>query len=175
MLFLTIGTLFGFDRLVKAVDDAIADGRIPDEVFAQIGPGEYKPRHMRHVEVLSKDEFERTVAAADGLISHAGIGSITAALRTGRPTVVLPRLKRYGEHVNDHQLHTALKFEELGCVLVAHDTADLPACCARLKTFRPATRSANVKGLAGRLRQYLTEVESLRTESGASVRARTPA
>ena len=167
MLFLTIGTLFGFDRLVKAVDDAIGAGKIKDDVFAQIGPGKYHPKHMQFVEVLSKVEFDQKLAASEGLISHAGIGSISAAIKSGRPMVVLPRLRRHGEHVNDHQLHTARKFESLGCVLVAYDEIELPDRCAQLKSFRPASRNANVTGLVQRLRQFLSKVDhsgALRTE-----------
>ena len=166
MLFLTIGTLFGFDRLVRAVDEAIALGQIKDEVFAQIGPGAYRPRHMKYVQVLDKDEFERTLESADGLISHAGIGSINAALKSGRPMVVLPRLKRHGEHVNDHQLHTAQKFESLGCVLVAYETADLPARCEALKSFKPTTRTPNLAGLIQRLRASLTITGNPLTKNG---------
>jgi hypothetical protein len=55
MLFLTIGTLTGFDRLVRAVDNAVAAGTIRDEVFAQIGPGPYIPKHMKSVKALMKD------------------------------------------------------------------------------------------------------------------------
>lgn len=166
MLFLTIGTLFGFDRLVRAVDEAIGAGQIKDQVFAQIGPGTYLPRNMKYVQVLDKDDFERTLASADGLISHAGIGSINAALKSGRPMVVLPRLKRHGEHVNDHQLHTAKKFESLGCVLVAYETSDLPGRCEELKTFKPKTRTPNLTGLIERLRASLTKTGNSLTQNG---------
>lgn len=159
MLFLTIGTLLGFDRLVRAMDEAIASGQIDQEVFAQIGPGSYIPRHMKHVQVLAQDDFDRILASADGLISHAGIGSINAALKSQRPMVVLPRLKRFGEHVNDHQLHTAQKFEALGCVLVAYETSELPARCAQLKSFRPTPRTANLVGLVQGVRAALTELD----------------
>ncbi len=155
MLFLTIGTLFGFDRLVRAVDDAIEAGKITDEVFAQIGPGSYRPRRMKFVEMLAKDEFEKTMSESNGMISHAGIGSINAAIKSARPMAVFPRLKRYGEHVNDHQLDTARKFEALGCVLVAYEESELPMRCLQLKTFRPAPRTANVQGLIKRLQRFL--------------------
>lgn len=155
MLFLTIGTLFGFDRLVRAVDQAIAAGQIQEEVVAQIGPGDYRPKHMRHFDVLDKDTFEKTVHESTGLISHAGIGSINAALKYRKPMVVLPRLKRFGEHVNDHQLDTARKFEALGCVLVAYDESQLPDRCRALATFRPTPRTPNAQGLVRYLRDYL--------------------
>ncbi|MBN9692881.1 MAG: hypothetical protein J0M24_21760 [Verrucomicrobia bacterium] len=158
MLFLTIGTLFGFDRLVKAVDLAIAQGQIQEEVFAQIGPGEYRPKHMKHTEVLAKDAFEDVISRSTGLISHAGIGSINAALKYHKPMVVLPRLKRFGEHVNDHQLYTARKFESLGCVLVAYEESDLPTRCEALKTFRPKHRTPNTQGIVQFIGNYLRNV-----------------
>ena len=159
MLFLTIGTLFGFDRLVKAVDLAIAQGQIQEEVFAQIGPGEYRPKHMKHTEVLGKDAFEDVISRSTGLISHAGIGSINAALKYHKPMVVLPRLKRFGEHVNDHQLYTARKFESLGCVLVAYEELELPVRCRELATFKPIQRVANSQGIIRHLQAFLRNID----------------
>ena len=159
MLFLTIGTLFGFDRLVKAVDLAIAQGQIQEEVFAQIGPGEYRPKHMKHTEVLAKDNFEVVISRSTGLISHAGIGSINAALKYHKPMVVLPRLKRFGEHVNDHQLYTARKFESLGCILVAYEESQLPKKCELLSTYIPNTRNPNIHGIVLRLQRFLWETQ----------------
>ena len=119
MIFLTVGTLFGFDRLVRAVDEAIAEGSITDTVFAQIGPGSYTPREMDHVVYLEKEEFDETFHRCEGMISHAGMGNISLALKQEKPLLVVPRLRRYGEHVNDHQYETAYKFEKLGHIVVA--------------------------------------------------------
>lgn len=157
MIFLTIGTLFGFDRLVRAVDEAIRDGALQESVFAQIGPGEYRPRHMEALEVLDKETFEARMAAATALISHAGMGSISLALKLRKPMLVLPRLHKYGEHVNDHQLHTARKFESLGCVLAAYDTPDLIFQYPKLNGFVPRIRVANREGVIRRLEAFLSE------------------
>ena len=37
MIFLTVGSRYGFDRLVRAVDGLVERGVITDEVVAQIG------------------------------------------------------------------------------------------------------------------------------------------
>lgn len=160
MIFLTIGTLFPFGRLIKAVDEAVGEGLIDEQVFAQIGNDSYKPRHINFVEKLSKGVFDRTVTEASMLISHAGIGSITSALSRGKPLLVMPRLKRFGEHVNDHQVGTARKFEELGHVLVAYDTDELPAKIRQLKTFTPKPRVSQADKVARRIAEFLDDLGS---------------
>jgi UDP-N-acetylglucosamine transferase subunit ALG13 len=157
MIFLTVGTQFGFDRLVKVVDNAIADGLIGQPVFAQIGPGVYQPKHMEYVVSLDKDKFDQTLHSSNAMISHAGIGSIVMALNASIPLLVMPRRKKYGEVVNDHQLHTARKFEELGHILVAYDTDELPEKIKLLKTFIPKPRNPNRQGVIDRISQFLEE------------------
>ena len=47
MIFITLGSQkFQFNRLLKAVDELVAAGKIKDEVFAQIGYSDYKPRPL---------------------------------------------------------------------------------------------------------------------------------
>ncbi len=159
MIFLTVGTLFPFDRLVRAVDDAVAAGLVEQPVFAQIGGTSFVPRHIEYVEILDKCTFDNKVADADYLISHAGIGSITTALGHGKPLLAMPRMKRYGEHVNDHQVGTARKFEELGHILVAYDSKDLPDGIRRLKTFVPKERKATPHAVAERIRRFLDDLQ----------------
>jgi len=157
MIFLTVGTQFGFDRLVKAVDKAIADGLIGQSVFAQIGPGVYEPKHMEYVVSLEKDKFDQTLYSSEAIISHAGIGSITMALKAQKPLLVVPRRKIYGEVVNDHQVATARKFEELGHILVAYDTDQLPEKIKLLKTFVPKPRIPNRQDVIDRIAKFLAE------------------
>ena len=48
VIFLTIGSMFPFDRLVRAMDDWAGTGS-QCEILALIGAGSYEPRHMRWV------------------------------------------------------------------------------------------------------------------------------
>lgn len=155
MIFLTVGTLFPFDRLVRAIDHAVAEGLIKQKVFAQIGRTGFIPKHMQYVEVLEKDRFDEKVADADYLISHAGIGNIIMALNHNKPLLVMPRMKRFGEHVNDHQVTTARKFEQLGHIIAAYDVEDLPDGIRKLINFIPRKREANPHAVADRIRRFL--------------------
>lgn len=160
MIFLTVGTLFPFDRLVRTIDEVVAKGLIKEEVFAQIGKGGFKPKNIEYTEVLNKDTFDFYVNKASCLISHAGVGSITIALNHRKPLLVVPRLKCFGEHVNDHQLYTAKKFEQLGCILAAYDTNQLWQKIEELKHFVPKRRQAQVESVVERISRFLLQVSN---------------
>lgn len=157
MIFLAVGTQFGFDRLVRAVDEAIEKGNIADSVFAQIGPGDYMPKRMEYVTSLEKEAFDQTLDSCEAIISHAGIGNISLALKAAKPMLVMPRRSKYGEVVNDHQVDTARKFEQLGHVLVAYDTDELPDKIKQLKTFVPKPRVPNRQGVIDRITTFLAQ------------------
>jgi UDP-N-acetylglucosamine transferase subunit ALG13 len=159
MIFLTVGTYpLPFDRLLMAVDEAIKNGVIEEEVFAQVGLSGYIPRNMDYAKMLDKETFDSHFQKASGIISHAGMGTITMALSNHKPLLAMPRLKRYREVVNDHQLAIAKKFSELGHILVAYDTEDLPERIHQLKSFVPRERKANPEAVAERIRCFLNSL-----------------
>lgn len=155
MILLTVGTQFPFDRLVKAVDEIAGNGGLADDVVAQIGDSDYKPRNFNAVKSLDKADFDRYIKEASAVIGHAGMGTIAAALEYEKPLLVMPRLKEYGEVVNDHQIAIATRFGELGHVLVTLNVAGLPEAVRRLKTFVPRKREAAHEKLVQRIRQFL--------------------
>ena len=155
MIFLTVGTQFGFDRLVRALDQCLEDGVIGDEVIAQIGPGRYQPKNMQSIVTLERDAFDAMLQSCDAMISHAGMGSITLALSLAKPLLVMPRRKKYGEVVNDHQVDSARRFEELGHLLVAYDTDELTKKIMILRTFVPTLRAANRQGVIECITTYI--------------------
>ena len=158
MIFLTVGTYpLQFDRLVEGVDIAVRDGRIEEEVFAQIGACNYRPKHIDYAEMLVKSEFDDYFNRASSIVGHAGMGTISMALEEGKPILVMARMSKHREHVNDHQVSTADMFEKLGHVLVAHTVNELPQKVIELKTFVPAQREATPQLVADRIAEFLDE------------------
>jgi UDP-N-acetylglucosamine transferase subunit ALG13 len=159
MIFLTVGTYpLPFDRLLIAVDETIATGVIEEEVFAQVGLSSYRPQNMRYAEMLDKETFDSHFQKASGIIGHAGMGTITMALDYNKPLLAMPRLKKCGEIVNDHQVAIAKKFEELGHILVAYSKEELPEKLRELKTFFPKPRENQVKAVADRVHSFLNSL-----------------
>lgn len=124
MIFLTVGTQLGFDRLIRAVDEW-ASKNSSYTIFAQIGNGNYHPINMKWERFLSPSKFDEIFRNSKLIISHAGMGTILNALVHEKPIVVLPRLYKYQEHRNDHQLATAKRLRNLNGVYFASSTSEL--------------------------------------------------
>ena len=159
-LFVTVGTQFPFDRLVRTVDEWV--GRTAGvTAFAQVGPGNYRPRHMQFAPFVAADECRRHVEEASAVVAHAGMGSIISALELSKPIVVMPRVAAKGEHRNDHQLATAKSLLALGKVTVAFDESHLLEKLANLEqlsTHRKISRHASPR-LIEALREFISTGE----------------
>ena len=136
MIFVTIGSMFPFDRLIRAMD-AWAEAN-PCEMLAQIGDGGFEPAHMPWVRKLDRAEYVRTVERAALIVAHAGMGTVITAAEYAKPVVLLPRRGPLGEHNNDHQADTAVWLRTRPGIHVADDEAALPACIAAVLQH-PAT------------------------------------
>jgi UDP-N-acetylglucosamine transferase subunit ALG13 len=116
--------MFPFDRLIRCMDEwAAATGEV--DLLAQIGTGDFVPRHMRHQRRLSHADFAAAMAAAEIVVAHAGMGTVITAGRFGRPLVLLPRHEEWGEHTTDHQIATANWLRDKPGIFVADGDADL--------------------------------------------------
>jgi UDP-N-acetylglucosamine transferase subunit ALG13 len=162
MIFLTVGTQFPFDRLVRDVDNFLDTHELGEEIFAQIGNSTYKPRHFEAAAALEKEAFDRYFQQASAIIAHAGMGTITMALDHGKPLLAMPRLKKHGEVVNDHQVALAEEFEAIGHILVAHNASELATKLPQLKSFVPKRRVANVEAVAERIRSFVKSIDDRR-------------
>ena len=104
MIFVTVGTHEQpFNRLIKKVDELVADGTITEPVVMQTGFSTYVPKHCEWHKMLSYDEMKRNIDEARIVITHGGPASFIEVLQTGKIPVVVPRLAEFDEHVNNHQ------------------------------------------------------------------------
>jgi UDP-N-acetylglucosamine transferase subunit ALG13 len=128
VIFVSVGTNEArFDRLLQAVETLDA----PDGLVVQHGPSPVRPRGATCVDYLSFEEMTEHIRSARVLIMHAGVGSILAALGNGVRPVVVPRLKRFGEAVDDHQVAYGRRLHEEGLVELVEDPGGLAEAVAR--------------------------------------------
>ena len=120
MIFVTLGSQkFQFNRLLKAIDDLVERGGLKDKLFAPIGDSDYKPINFNYTKFLDRNEFAMKMKEADIVITHGGTGAIINAVKQGKKVVAVPRLKKYGEHIDDHQLQLISQFNELQLICSA--------------------------------------------------------
>ena len=105
MIFVTVGSMMPFDRLIRAMDEWARAH--PDQiVVAQIGGGNYVPSNMSWTRMLSPSEYRDAVERSAAIVAHAGMGSFFFAMEMRKPIVMLPRYASKNEHTTDHQVHT---------------------------------------------------------------------
>ena len=125
ILVITGSQNFQFNRLIEQVDILNISNRLPYKVFAQIGHSTYSPTSFQYKKFVSKSEMNDLIKKAKIIISHAGSASITSALKANKKIICIPRLKKYNEHIDDHQLEITSKFKELEVLEVIISEDDL--------------------------------------------------
>lgn len=117
MIFVTLGSQkFQFNRLLKEVDRLVEEGSINEEVFAQIGYSDYKPKNYSYKEFLDREAFAEVMSKCDKVITHGGTGAIINAVRNDKKVIAIPRLKEFNEHVDNHQIEIVSQFTEMNII-----------------------------------------------------------
>jgi UDP-N-acetylglucosamine transferase subunit ALG13 len=111
------------DRLLREIDEMSLD----ESVVVQHGPSAIRPAGAKCLDYVPFATFVDLVTEARVVVTHAGVGSILITLMNGKRPVVVPRLARLGEHVDDHQLELGRRLSEIGLVTLVEDLSDLGA------------------------------------------------
>ena len=129
MIYVTVGTMhLEFARLIRKMDEI---ARVTGEkTVVQTGMNTVLPKDCEHFDFKPREEVEAIQREARVVVAHAGIGSVIDALKAERPLIVVPRLKRFGEHNSDHQLDLARAVERRGWGRVVTDIDELEDACA---------------------------------------------
>jgi len=129
VVFVTVGTATQrFPRLLRAVDEQAGAGLFAGEpVLMQTGfTRDFVPQHAEWKPFWSRPEFDRVIREANLIVTHGG-ATILELVRLGKVPVVMPRRKKYREHVNDHQVELVERLAAEGRVVPAWEPEDLPA------------------------------------------------
>jgi UDP-N-acetylglucosamine transferase subunit ALG13 len=122
MIFVTVGTgEVPFDRLMRAIGSIERSERL----VVQAGSSELRPAGATLLDFLPYDELVSYVRSARVVVTHAGVGTVLTAMMAGKRPLVVPRLRRLGEAVDDHQLVFARRVAASGLVTLVEDVARL--------------------------------------------------
>ena len=144
MILVLLGTQQNdFSRLLKAVDKAIEEGNIKEEVIVQAGYTKYQTHRMRVIDLMSKEQLEQFKDEASLIITHGGVGSIISSIEKGKKVIAVPRKHEYGEHVNNHQIQIVKDFNDKGYIIGIENVEDLKEAIIKSKTFEPVKYQPN--------------------------------
>ena len=122
MIFVTVGTNEApFDRLLQTV----AELSTTEDLVVQHGSSSVRIPDTKTFAFLPFDSIVEHIRRARVVVTHAGVGSTIVALSNGKRPVVVPRLRRFGEAVDDHQLLFGRRFARAGLVTLVESPKDL--------------------------------------------------
>lgn len=156
MIFVTLGSQkFQFNRLLKKLDELIDEEVINEEVFAQIGASDYIPRNYKYKDFLNRGEFGRYTEACDLFITHGGTGAIIGAVKKGKKVIAVPRLAKYGEHVDDHQLQLLEQFQDMNIIETCVDIDELGEKYAKIQDIEMVPYVSNTKSVIDSIMRFI--------------------
>jgi len=114
MIFVTVGTHEQpFDRLIQCVDKLAQEKIIDDKIVIQTGFSRYIPQFCEYRQFFPYSDMIQFIENAGIVITHGGPSSFIPALERGKIPVVVPRQKKFGEHINNHQLDFVKRFARI--------------------------------------------------------------
>ena len=154
MILVTLGTQKqSFTRLLNLIEKA----NIKDEIIVQAGHTKYESKKMKILDFIDYQEMEKLIEKADLIITHGGTGSIVTPLKKGKKVIACPRLKKYREHVDDHQQQIVDIFSEVGYILKVDENSNLDDLIKEIKNKKMTKFISNTNNF---LIQIQKEIDS---------------
>lgn len=158
MIFVTVGTHEQqFNRLIEYVDRLNLD----EDIFMQTGYSTYIPKNCRWKAMISHDEMVTYAEQADVIITHGGPGSIMLALQYGKVPIVVPRQKKFGEHVNNHQVDFTCRMEQEGKIAAVYDIDELSKKIDEYRNKRGSSYQGNTRNFCRKFKYIVRKFQEL--------------
>ena len=160
MILITLGTQDKeFTRLLEKVDELITKKVIKEEVIVQAGYTKYKSKNMKIFDYVSKKKLEEYIEKANFIITHAGVGTIFDSLKKNKKIIAVPRLSKYKEHNNDHQLEIVEEFSKQNFIIPVYEMDELESAVKKVKNFKPNKYESNNKNMIKLISDYIDNNE----------------
>lgn len=116
MIFVTLGTQKqSFIRLLQEIENCKILNN--EEIVAQVGNTKFVSDKIKTFDFLDQEEFNRYIENSEFVITHGGVGSIFSAILKGKKVIAMPRLKKYIEHVDNHQIEICEKLASMDYIV----------------------------------------------------------
>ena len=152
MILVTLGTQKQqFSRLL----DYIKKSKIKDEIIVQNGHTKYISKKMKMINFVNYENIEKLIDKSDIIITHGGTGSIIEPLKKGKKIIACARLKKFNEHIDDHQEQLVNSFSEAGYILKLDEKTKLDDIIKSIEKFTPKKYKSNTKKFIKKLEEEI--------------------
>lgn len=112
-----------FHRLFEMIENS--EELKNEKIIAQSGHTKYKSEKIECVPFMLHEDIIQKTRQADYIICHGGVGTIFDSMYENKKILAVPRLKKYKEHKNDHQIEVCSKLQEEGYILYLKEGENL--------------------------------------------------
>lgn len=115
-------------------------------------------KNQKNIEVIglvSSSDLQKLVAQASLVISHGGTGSIIGALEQKKKVIAVPRLSKYDEHIDDHQLELVDAFASANYVIKYGEDDSIDELIHQARTFTPKQYISNTESFIQKMSKNL--------------------
>lgn len=146
-----------FNRLLEEIEKEIIAGTIQEEVLVQAGHTKYESNLMNIFDFTTYEHMAELYNKASLIITHGGTGSITMGMKMGKKVIAVPRLIKYGEHNDDHQLEIVKQFYETGHILYWNEPLKFRDVLQRVAHFQPTEFHSGNKKILSLLKDFINQ------------------
>ncbi|MCW3117443.1 MAG: exopolysaccharide biosynthesis protein [Chitinophagaceae bacterium] len=159
MILVLLGTFrIEFPRPLIEIEKLCREGKLSEEIIVQSGHTKYESPFFTIVPFMDVDKLNELYDKARIIITHAGTGSMLNGVKRGKTVIAIPRLKKNGEHIDDHQLEIAAVFAEKKYVLPWYEDDSLNSILQKTNDFVPEKYVSKKEVIIDYLKNYIDNI-----------------
>jgi len=98
------------------------------------------------------------MSRCDTVITHGGTGAIIGAVKKGKKVIAVPRLAKFGEHVDDHQLQLIEQFCDLNLICGLQSCEELENALQYVQTVDFQQYTSNTEKIIEQIALFLSTI-----------------
>lgn len=159
MILVVLGTeKYVFTRPLVQLEAYAKDFSIDEKIIVQAGYTPFRSSSMEVIPFFSMSELKELYKQARIVICHGGTGSVVTGVKLRKKVIVVPRLKKYNEHIDDHQLELVTAFKEQNYILPWLEHDKLSEVIDGLKGFQPSKFISGKDAILEYVKHYIGEI-----------------
>lgn len=159
MILVLLGTFkIDFYRPIIAIENAVKDGDIREEIIIQAGHTAFTSEFLIMRSFIDPKELDQLYDRAEIIITHAGVGSILKGFKMHKKIIAIPRLYKFKEHVDDHQIDILNEFARCNYLIPWHEHDNFKDLLIKVRKFEPSPFVSNKKDLTNFLIEYIEKI-----------------
>jgi UDP-N-acetylglucosamine transferase subunit ALG13 len=159
MILVTLGTFnIEFPRPLKAIEKAVIEKKVTEKIIVQRGHTNFSSDYLEVVQFFAPAELDKLYDEARLVVVHSGIGSVLSGVKKGKKLIVVPRLRKYKEHVDDHQLDLLNEFAKSNYIIPWNENESFEEVLAKAEDFVPKPFISTKDKLVDALIDYIENI-----------------